>query len=124
MSRRRREVADALAATTEFTSAQEVHAQMRAAGSTIGLSTVYRALQLMVDEEEADLLLAPDGEALYRRCSTTHHHHLVCRGCGHAEEVQAPAIERWATELAEQHGFTAPEHVVEVTGLCRKCSTR
>jgi Fe2+ or Zn2+ uptake regulation protein len=41
---------------------------------------------------EVDILRNADGEATYRRCSTTeHHHHLVCRHCGTAVDIQGPA---------------------------------
>ena len=124
MSRRRREVAEALAAADGFTSAQDVHVAMRAGGSTIGLATVYRALQAMVEDDEADVVLSATGEARYRRCTPNHHHHLVCRECGRAEEVHAPSVERWAADVARRHGFTDPDHVVEVTGVCADCAAR
>ena len=60
-----------------FHSAQEVHARLRTAGDTVGLSTVYRAVQALADDGELDSIRTDSGEALYRRCSTQHHHHLV-----------------------------------------------
>lgn len=122
MSRRRAEVSAALGELPGFVSAQDVYAGMRSAGSPIGLATVYRALQSMVDDGEADLLRAPEGEALYRRCSGTHHHHLVCRSCGRTVEVKAPSVERWARDVAARHGFTDAQHTVEVTGICATCT--
>ena len=65
-----------------FHSAQEVHARLRDAGDPVGLSTVYRAVQSLADDGELDSIRTDTGEALYRRCSPQHHHHLVCRGCG------------------------------------------
>ena len=38
--------------------------------------------------------------------------------CGRAEEVEGPAVERWAATVAEEHGFTDIEHTVEVFGTC------
>ena len=64
-----------------------------------------------------------DGEAVYRRCSRGHHHHLVCRGCGRTVEVEGPAVERWADRVAEEHGFTDVSHTLEVFGTCASCST-
>ena len=73
-----------------FHSAQEVHARLREAGDPVGLSTVYRAVQSLADDGELDSLRTDTGEALYRRCSPQHHHHLVCRGCGLTVEVDGP----------------------------------
>jgi Fur family ferric uptake transcriptional regulator len=38
-------------------------------------------------------------------------------------EIPGPAVERWAAELAERHGYTAISHTLEVFGLCPRCST-
>ena len=67
-----------------------------------------------------DVLRNGEGEAVYRRCAVTgHHHHLLCRSCGKAVEVEAPAVEAWAARTATEHGFTAVEHTVEIFGLRR-----
>nr|WP_284291012.1 transcriptional repressor [Angustibacter aerolatus] len=91
---------------------------MRASGSPVGLATVYRALQGMVEDGAADALRTGDGEVVYRRCSQGHHHHLVCRECGRTVEVEGPTVERWATRVAEQHGFHDVSHTLEVFGTC------
>jgi Fur family ferric uptake transcriptional regulator len=105
-----------------FHSAQEVHARLRAAGDTVGLSTVYRAVQALVDDGELDSIRTDSGEAVYRRCSTKHHHHLVCRHCGRTVEVAGPAVERWADRVAGEHGFTDVSHTLEIFGTCTACS--
>jgi Fur family ferric uptake transcriptional regulator len=67
----------------------------------------------------------PDGESTYRLCgdaSTTHHHHLVCRSCGKAVEIEGPAVETWADKVAAQNGFTDVNHTVEIFGLCATCA--
>jgi Fur family ferric uptake transcriptional regulator len=106
-----------------FHSAQEVHARLRAAGDTVGLSTVYRAVQALVDDGELDSIRTDSGEAVYRRCSTQHHHHLVCRHCGRTVEVAGPAVERWADRVAGEHGFTEVSHTLEIFGTCTACSS-
>lgn len=121
-TRQRAAVAAALADSTEFCSAQELHARLREGGERVGLATVYRTLQSMASDGEVDMLRTDDGEAVYRACSTGHHHHLVCRVCGRAVEVEAPAIEDWAGRVGREHGFTALEHTVEVVGTCADCA--
>lgn len=104
-----------------FHGAQEVHARMRAAGDSIGLSTVYRAVQALVDDGELDLIRTDNGAVIYRRCSTTHHHHLVCRSCGRTVEVEGPTVERWADRIAGEHGFVDVRHTLEIFGTCPAC---
>ncbi|MBF4625023.1 Fur family transcriptional regulator [Clavibacter sp. VKM Ac-2872] len=121
----REAVRQALDASTEFVSAQRLHARLHDAGSPIGLATVYRALGDLAAEGDADSLQSPDGEALYRTCATGgHHHHLICRVCGKTVEIAADEVEAWAHDVAARNGFTAPSHVVDVFGLCAECTVR
>jgi Fur family ferric uptake transcriptional regulator len=120
-TRQRRAVAAALAQFDDFRSAQEVHEALRTGGDNVGLSTVYRALQAMADAGELDVLRSEGGEAVYRRCSATHHHHLVCRQCGATVEVEGPAVERWASSVAERHGYADVSHTLEIFGTCAAC---
>lgn len=115
-------VREALEPRDDFISAQDLHTVLKQAGSTIGLATVYRALADMTAEGEADSLQSSDGENRYRACTTlAHHHHLICRSCGRAVEIEADAIEQWAADTAAQHGFARPQHVVDVFGTCGAC---
>ena len=114
-------VRDLLEGGEEFRTAQQVHDQLREVGAKVGLATVYRALQAMAEADEVDVLRTPDGEAAYRRCSSGHHHHLVCRSCGFSIEIEAHEVEAWAAKVAAAHGFTDTGHELELFGLCRDC---
>lgn len=122
MTRQQQLVADALTAAGGFRSAQELYAALRSSGERIGLTTVYRALQAMSDGGDVDVLRTDAGEAVYRRCGTAHHHHLVCRKCGRTVEVTGATVERWAESVAREHGFTDVEHTLEVFGTCGDCA--
>ena len=120
-TRQRLAVLEALGSVDDFRSAQEVHEILSSSGSSVGLATVYRTLQLYADTGDVDVLRREDGEAIYRRCSETHHHHLVCRSCGATVEVEGPTVERWTTVMAADHGFTDVSHTLEVFGTCGAC---
>ena len=122
-TRQQAAVAGLLDKCDDFTSAQTVHARLREAGEGVGLATVYRALQSMVEAGTVDMLRTDDGEAVYRACSTHHHHHLVCRDCGRTVEVEGPAVERWTDRVAAEHGFTDVTHTLEIFGTCADCSS-
>ena len=118
----REAVREALGESEAFVSAQALHSALREGGSSIGLATVYRALADLATEGEADSL-QQEGESLYRACTPgTHHHHLICRNCGLTVEIEADAVEEWARTVAADNGFTQPNHVVDVFGLCANCS--
>jgi Fur family ferric uptake transcriptional regulator len=118
----REAVKEALVGNDNFVSAQTLHSRLRDGGSPIGLATVYRALADLAVEGEADSL-QQEGESLYRACTPgQHHHHLICRNCGLTVEIEADPVELWAQSVAAEHGFTRPNHVVDVFGLCADCS--
>ncbi|GAA4867347.1 Fur family transcriptional regulator [Pseudonocardia benzenivorans] len=122
-TRQRAAVSALLDELDDFRSAQEIHDALRRSGEGIGLTTVYRTLQALADSGEVDVLRMGGGEAVYRRCGTgEHHHHLVCRQCGTAVEIDGPDVERWADKLAAEHGFTEVSHTVEIFGVCRDCA--
>ncbi len=122
LTRQRRAVAEVLEDLEDFRSAREIHALMAERGHAIGLATVYRTLQLLADHGEVDVIRASEGgEASYRRCSTSHHHHLVCRSCGATVEVEGPAVERWTRAIADEHGFAEVSHSLEIFGTCPGC---
>jgi Fur family ferric uptake transcriptional regulator len=120
----RQAVLDTLGRVDDFRSAQEVHELLAAQGSGIGLATVYRTLTLYADHGLVDVLRREDGEAIYRRCSETHHHHLVCRSCGATVEVEGPAVEKWTSAIAAEHGFSDLSHTLEIVGTCADCRDR
>ena len=121
-TRQRTAVAELMTELKEFRSAQEVHHLLRQRGERIGLTTVYRSLQVLASAGKVDVLRTPDGETSYRRCSRGHHHHLVCRSCGRAVEFDLPVVERAADKVAVENGFTDVTHTLEVFGLCWACA--
>jgi Fur family transcriptional regulator, ferric uptake regulator len=120
-TRQRRAVAEAMASFGDFRSAQEIHELLGERGEQVGLATVYRTLQRLADAGEVDVLRTEDGEAVYRRCSESHHHHLVCRSCGATVEVEGPAVERWTRGIAAEHGYADVSHTLEIFGTCPRC---
>lgn len=123
MTRQRQAVLDELGRLTDFRSAQQVHDDLRAQGCSIGLATVYRNLQSLAEAGDVDVLRNSEGEAIYRLCARRgHHHHLVCRNCGHAEEIALAEVEAWVSDIATVHGYTAVEHSMELFGLCADCT--
>ena len=106
----------------EFKSAQELHDELRKRGEGIGLTTVYRTLQTLADAKTVDVLRTDTGESVYRRCSSGHHHHLVCRQCGYTVEVEGPTVEQWSQSVADTHDFTDVSHTVEIFGTCKACA--
>lgn len=123
VTKQRVAVSTALDDLDDFVSTQELYRILQNKGVSVSLATAYRILQSLADDGLVDVLRNGDGEAVYRRCAVTgHHHHLLCRNCGKAVEVEAPAVETWAARTAAQHGYTEVAHTVEIFGLCPECT--
>jgi Fur family ferric uptake transcriptional regulator len=108
-----------------FRTAQDLFAELRGRGDRIGLTTVYRHLNMLAEQGSADVVHTAEGEAQFRLCGQAqvdgepgHHHHLVCRVCGRSVEVSGPEVEAWADRVAAAAGYTEISHTLEVFGLC------
>jgi Fur family ferric uptake transcriptional regulator len=123
-TRQRSEVLALLDEIGDFRTAQQLHLALLERGAQVGLTTVYRTLQVLAESGDLDTMRLPTGEQLFRRCGSRHHHHLICRHCSTTIEVDGPAVERWAEKLAEEHGFTDVSHTVDVFGTCPRCARR
>jgi Fur family transcriptional regulator, ferric uptake regulator len=105
-------VLDALDRRTEPRSAHDLHADLRAHGEKIGLTTVYRALAALSRSGRVHALEC-GGETVYLSCGGEHHVHLVCRACGLVLEAE-PA------RLRDRLG-AADFRIDEVYGVCGRC---
>jgi Fur family ferric uptake transcriptional regulator len=122
MTKQRAAIVGVLSDRAGFASAAQIYDELRAQGAGVGLATVYRTLGTLASEGQLDALQQPGtSETLYRVCGAEHHHHLTCRQCGRTVEVQAPEVERLASDIATTHHFTNPEHTLEIAGTCATC---
>ncbi|CAB4331775.1 MAG: transcriptional repressor [Actinobacteria bacterium] len=114
-----------LSTSPAFYSANDVFENLNRSTTPVGLSTVYRTLNVMVEAHEVDVVLLQDGQALYRLCgSQQHHHHLRCTQCGIAIEVTGEKIEEFAQEIARKFQFQNVTHSIELAGICSECTQR
>lgn len=119
-TRQRLSVLDSLRDRPDAVTAQELHAELRAAGESVGLTTVYRTLTSLAEAGFLDVFTR-DAEQAFRLCGEVHHHHLVCETCNRVEELSADEVERWVSEAAARHGFTVTGHRADIFGICREC---
>jgi Fur family transcriptional regulator, ferric uptake regulator len=126
----RGEILDLLARTEQHLSAKDVHRLLLPDNPDIGLTTVYRTLELLEKAGLARRMHAGDGQARfeYRHADgTDHHHHLICTACGTIlnyrdfETEELELVRRTEELLARKHGFLIKDHNIEFLGLCATC---
>ena len=114
-------VTEALERNSGFASAQEIYEFLKSNGELIGLTSVYRALQHLVELGKVDATRRSDGESMYRLCGAGHHHHLICKSCGETVEIEGNSIEKWVNSQASVNKFREISHHIEIFGLCKNC---
>jgi Fur family ferric uptake transcriptional regulator len=119
-TRQRLSVLESLRDRPDAVTAQDLHAELRRAGQSIGLTTVYRTLTALAEAGLLDVF-SREGEQAFRRCGVTHHHHLVCETCNKVEELSADEVEDWVQQAARRHGFQVTGHRADIFGICAVC---
>jgi len=105
-------------------SADDVFVRIRNSHPDIGLATVYRTLDLLV---ELGILRQVDfgaGRSQYELDlseSGHFHHHLICLQCGHVREFEPDGLEDLEAAAARETGFEVVDHSLRFYGYCSDC---
>jgi Fur family ferric uptake transcriptional regulator len=125
VTRQRDLVAQVVFLSENHPSVDGIRRALKERGQQVGLATVYRTLEVLV---ESGLVRAHDfGEGFKRyepMPAQTHHEHLLCERCGRVVEFQNERLERMLPIIADEHGFQHRRHRVEIYGVCRECRQR
>lgn len=123
-TRQRDLIASIVLTSREHLSVDGIQRRVREEGVRIGLATIYRSLDSLV---ESGLVRAHDFGEGFRRFEPMHasaqHGHLVCSRCGQVTEFSTERFERLLPIVSDEHGFQHHRHRVEIHGLCRTCRT-
>lgn len=122
----RRAVIAQLAGEDCCASAQEIADRIRAGGSRVGVASVYRTLDRLLEEGLVQRVETGDGGARYEAVvpGGDHHHHAVCDRCGRLTPFEDPALERAIDRLSARLGHVARSHDVLIRGECDRCARR
>jgi Fur family ferric uptake transcriptional regulator len=119
-----------LSRTTKHMSAKEIYAALIKFNPGIGLTTIYRTLDLLYRTGLINKVVLGDGQARYEFRSEngkSHHHHLICTRCGRIidysefEEEELELIKKTEKHLSKKFDFKIRDHNIEFLGLCNKC---
>ena len=87
----------------------------------MSFGTVYRNLQILVEEKEITCVQA-DPEVMRYDKRTDPHYHLHCRKCGKVFDAPLQYHADIGKELAKTSDFIIESHTIVFEGLCRKCA--
>lgn len=101
---------------------EDLYLQLREAGSSSNLSTVYRTIERFVEKGLVNKhAYMADGKSLYELAGEDHHHYFRCLGCGRLQAVEACPMHDFIQEVSEKLGIQVTGHKLELSGYCEKC---
>ena len=102
--------------------ADELVADLRAAGRQVSRATVYRTLRLLVDAGLLRELRLTNRTAYEHDFGYPSHDHLHCSECNRVIEFRNDEIRRLREVISTEHGFHASAHRFVITGICPTCT--
>ena len=100
--------------------AEDIYEVIKEGYPEIGLATVYRTLQLLLEMQLVDRINLDDGCVRYEighifEGDTKHsHHHLICRTCGKVLPFEDDLLEELERHIEEDTGFHVLDHELEI----------
>ena len=124
ITRPRKAVIQVLLEDSGYSSPAEVHARDRSRCPSVGLVTVYRTLDLLSQMGLVRRIHSEDGCHSYAAARRGHRHHIVCRDCGAAVEVEGCDLSAFLARVSDETGFQIKDHLLELSGVCAACRAR
>lgn len=127
----REAILDVISKADTHLSAEDIYIKVHSMCPNIGLTTVYRTLEIMVKMRLLHKFDFGDGRARYEIAKSeegeNHHHHLVCTNCNRVidyndfidEEVRL--LKETEKGLSRKYNFKITNHLIQFYGLCEKC---
>ncbi|NCD05064.1 MAG: transcriptional repressor [Spirochaetia bacterium] len=113
-------VLDAVIDLFNHPTAHEVYEYIHKTHPSVGKATVYRNLNLLVDEGKLKRVFAIDGPDHYD--STTEvHQHLECKICKKVIDVSLSINDDNFIDVEKQTGFSDIDRNIIITGICPEC---
>jgi Fur family ferric uptake transcriptional regulator len=130
----RESILDVLSRTSEHLSAEDIYLAVHEIHPNIGLTTVYRTLELLVHMGLVFKFDFGDGRARYELSEgpkgARHHHHLVCTNCGRVIDYtdfiddEFELLGRAEKGLSKKFNFKITNHLIQFYGLCDRCQKK
>ena len=126
----RRVILDFLAKTDEHLLAKDIYLKINKKHPDIGLTTIYRTLDVLVRLGLINKFEFGEGQSRYELTweLKEHHHHLVCLGCGKITDYndfiddEIKFFNKIEKSLSKKYKFAIQNHEVYFYGKCHRCS--
>jgi Fur family ferric uptake transcriptional regulator len=117
-------IIEAIAHREHHINAEEVFARVRERTRAVNIATVYRTLELLVEQGLASRIDLGEGQVVYATHQHGPHIHLVCRQCGQVMDANQDLLTALNEQLKSRYQFAADLQHISVLGLCSDCQTK
>jgi len=114
-------IIQAIAHTNKHMTAEEIYAEVQTRTQALNLATIYRTLEVLVEEGLATRVDLGEGQIVYATVKHGPHIHLVCRNCGQIIDADPHLLTPIEDQLQTEHNFTPDLNHVSIFGLCSYC---
>lgn len=107
--------------------AEEIYELIKVDYPEIGLATVYRTIQLLLELNLIDHINLDDGFVRYEignmdeNPTKHHHHHLICLTCGKVFSFEDDLLDELEKRIMDNVSFKVLDHEVKLYGKCKDC---
>ncbi|EYE87292.1 hypothetical protein Q428_14085 [Fervidicella metallireducens AeB] len=100
-------------------SVEDLYSKTKSKCSQTNLSTIYRNLEILEEINLVHKTLIDNTTAFYKlKCEDSHHHHLICKGCGKTEAIDFCPFKDFKNNIPNNN-FKITEHKFELFGYCK-----
>jgi Fe2+ or Zn2+ uptake regulation protein len=124
LTRPRLAVLDVMAESPDTLGPADILSRARRVYPKVGLTTVYRTMELLADLGLVRRIHTEDGCHSYALRGADHGHHLICRSCKQVVEFEGCDLSPIIGAVAERTGFAIQDHWLELFGVCPRCQMR
>jgi Fur family ferric uptake transcriptional regulator len=132
MTSGRKAVLDTLSQAKGHLSAEDIYLKVHAVYPAIGLTSVYRTLQILVNLGLVFKFDFGDGRSRYEVVEGPkgigHHHHFICTRCGRIidysefTDEELALLKKVEEGLAEKYRLRITNHNLQFHGFCDRCT--
>ena len=117
-------IVEIIAHSGRHMTAEDVFEDVQTRSQAINIATVYRTLDLLVEEGLASRIDLGSGRVIYATIQHGPHIHLVCRQCGHVTDLDIDPFESMLQGIETQCGFECSTQHLVMYGLCAGCQSQ
>ncbi len=117
-------IIEAIAHQGDHINAEEVFKRVQTRARSVNIATIYRTLDLLVEQGLASRIDLGEGRVMYATNQHGPHIHLVCRQCGQITDADQELLTSLTRQLKASYGFAADLQHISVLGLCPSCQAK